>query len=255
MVPILRYSGRRSVCVRRAAAGAAGGFTLVELVTIVAIVLLLAGILAPSLTCAYRLALRAKCSTNMNQWYTALCGYAGSNDMYFPENTAAPARHISWCGHTVGQFWKDYLLEWDKQHIQEARYDVLYCPTQQWHRHEGALRDLFGLCGYFYMPHRDNAPWNSMDYTPAGEDWVTKKRFGENPETPIMADMKQYAGWIPDWYLTDGTPISSHRQANGEPYGGNYLFEDGRIVWYDTSEIALGATVGGWRCYYNIPLP
>ncbi len=235
-------------------AGAAGGFTLLELLIIIAIIALLLGILVPSLTGAYRQVQRAKCLANVKQWYNAVCGYGGDNDRYFPENTASPARHISWCGDTVIQFWKDYLIEWDKQNIQEARYDILHCPTQYWHRHDGALRNLRGLCGYFYMPHRDNTSWNTMDYTPAGKDWVTKRRFGENPRTPIMADMKQYAGWIPSWYLSDGTPISSHRQSSGEPYGGNFLFEDGSTEWYDTSEITLGGTIGGWRCYYNVPL-
>lgn len=241
------------MCFRAASAGVARGFTLLELITIIAIIVLLLGILAPSLQHVYRLAMRVKCASNMHQWHVALSGYAADNDFYFPENISGSAAHISWCSETVGQFWEDYLLKWDKDHIQRG-YDVLACPTQEWHRHESALGNLFGLCGYFYMPHRDNTPWNTMDYTPAGKDWVTKKRFGENPDTPIMADMKQ--AWVPPapgWYLSDGTPISSHRQSTGEPYGGNYLFENGDIQWYDTAEIGLGGTVGAWRFYYKIP--
>lgn len=242
------------MCFRRASAHSAGGFTLLELLAVIAIILALVGIMVPSLQHAYRRVMRARCASNMHQWHVALGGYAADNEMQFPENISGSARHISWCSETVGQFWRDYLLRWDKEHIQGG-YDILFCPVQDWHRTDGALRNLFGLCGYFYMPHRDNTPWNTMDYTPAGKDWVTKKRFGQNSRTPIMADMKQYAGWIPSWYLTDGTPISSHRQGSGEPYGGNYLFEDGRVDWYDTAEITLGGTVGGWECYYNIPLP
>ena len=135
----------------------AGGFTLMELLVIIAIVLLLIGLMVPSLQHGYRMVMRVRCGSNMSKWYTALCGYGADNGRYFPENISGSARHISWCSQTMGVFWRDYLLQWDKERIQGG-YDVLFCPVQDWHRTDGALRDLFGLCGFFYMPHRDNTP-------------------------------------------------------------------------------------------------
>ena len=258
----LSRAGRGPVSCRGAAPGAAtaaprrSAFTLVELLVVIAIIALLVAILVPSLQSAKRRVLRVRCASNMHQWSNALAGFAAGHDMHFPDNTTPPARHCSWCSSDVQQFWKDYLIEWNKENVQKG-FDVLYCPTQKWHRHEGAIRELFGLCGYFYLPYRDpSAPVNaSTNYGYAGLEWVTKKRFAENPRTPIMMDMKQYAGWIPSWFLEDGTVISSHTESDGEPCGGNFLFEDGSVVWYRNDVVALGATVGSWQCYYDVPLP
>jgi hypothetical protein len=48
---------------------------------------------------------------------------------------------------------------------------------------------------------------------------------------------------------------------NNTPVGGNFLFEDGHVVWFDEKTdntrpnkmaIDLGSTLGGWQCYYRV---
>ena len=92
-----------------------------------------------------------------------------------------------------------------------------------------------------------------MNYSPAnggtGLGWVEKKRFGgEFRMAPIMSDMQQYNASIKTW-----NQASSHLK-NDKPAGGNFLFEDGHVTWYNFDEIKVGSTVPGWECWYDVSL-
>jgi hypothetical protein len=112
----------------------------------------------------------------------------------------------------------------------------------------------YNFVGYFYLPRRDP---NNINYAPAGfsegKQWVFKKRIGgKYSNAPIMSDMKQsFNGRFSG--VAGSVPYSSHRdRRTQEPRGGNFLFEDGRVEWRDTSEIQVGATIGGWQFWYRI---
>ena len=50
-------------------------------------------------------------------------------------------------------------------------------------------------------------------------------------------------------------PYSSHIEMSGNvPAGGNFMFEDGHVEWFDLASIDVGDNCGGWLCYYKIPL-
>lgn len=129
------------------------------------------------------------------------------------------------------------------------------------------------LLGYFYLPHRSLQP--GIDYTPAGDGWILKKKFGgEFRKAPIMMDMIQghagsVAGREPGFAWGGlGAPYPSHldRKAPWNKmnpvdntrippvYGSNFLFEDGHVSWYQPEEIKLGGYVGSWEGYYKIPV-
>jgi hypothetical protein len=99
---------------------------------------------------------------------------------------------------------------------------------------------------------------NNMIYSPPGftdgDAWVEKKKFaGKYKATPIVSDMLQAFNGV---FGGD----SSHMKRD-KPSGGNFLFEDGHVVWIDQKadstrpngqNIDLGATLGGFQCYYRI---
>ena len=60
------------------------GFTLVELLVVIAVVALLVGLLAPSLAGARRVARSALCSSQLRQWGFAVNAYAMENAEYLP---------------------------------------------------------------------------------------------------------------------------------------------------------------------------
>jgi len=60
------------------------GFTLMEILTVIAIMVVLAGILTPALNSARKQAKRAQCISNLKQIYIALQSYAMDNNGAFP---------------------------------------------------------------------------------------------------------------------------------------------------------------------------
>lgn len=103
-------------------------FTLVELLVVVAIIAVLAGMLAPSLRRVGVVARRAACSSNLHQYGIAVRTYLASNAQIFPschsggavtvENTwigaiapFAPSKELAHCP-ALGETQTDYGLTW-----------------------------------------------------------------------------------------------------------------------------------------------
>ena len=275
--------------IKRKAKSVEQGFTVPEVLAVIAIIMIVLSILLPSLTRARAQTYQTTCAANLRNWGMGLRSYANMNRGFLPDNryvggdtvlqaqmnAAYPpsyrqAVHVSWNSSVMQTFWKEYLIQ-NNQATKTNEHDVLNCPTQVWHQ----VNDINlsgGLVGYFYLPGRTQDATTNYSY--AGNGWAFKTRFGgPDSKAPLMMDMKQ---WHPDptwgWkfgpgYAKPGAPISSHaRQNTGEPEGGNFLFEDAHVTWYQSDTtgdpaiadpndiIQLGATVGGWRLYYKIPL-
>lgn len=259
-------------------------FTVPEVLAVVAILAIVMSILLPSFTKAKAYGTRVLCATNEHNWGAGLRSYANDNRGYFPDNrysTSAtqaafnaayppvytPGYHTSWNSSVVQKFWKNYLVQ-NNSTAKTDVHDVLNCPSQRWHQ----INDVNlagGLVGYFYLPGRSQD--NGSNYTIAGNGWVFKDKFGgPDSKAPIMMDQKQYSvskgmtggGWWHDARV----PYSSHPRRTGEPEGGNFLFEDVHVTWYDSDVgenpavddpndiIKQSGTLGDWWYLYKIPI-
>ena len=260
--PPLRPHGRRAIPAARA-------FTLVELLVVVGIIALLIAILIPALRKVREQAVRTECAGLMHQWATALTAYAAQNKGMFPDNTRGA--QCSWVSEEVKGFLAEFMVEmqgWSRTDPgRDGRPDPTCCPAQFWHRSVRERQDPGTgtlLLGYFYLPHQSLTAAGNLgvaNYTPAGEGWVTRKKFGgPDRHAPVMMDMIQ-CGTVGDWGAA-GHVWSSHVKGNF-PTGGNFLFEDGRVEWRDyiprgpdrpEASIEVGAVIGNWLMWYKIPI-
>jgi prepilin-type N-terminal cleavage/methylation domain-containing protein len=234
----------------------AHGFTLVELLVVISIIATLLSILMPALGKVRFQARKITCGANQHQWGIALQAFASSNNNSFPNNLDSWG--LCWVGVGVQEFWKEYLMKADKS-MGTGKMHVLFCPAA-----DQAVKDQAkaywdrGVCAYSYLPYKAGTGIERGNYFDYGGDgirglacdgWVTKQKFGgPYRAAPIMTDIMQCYSSVNLWMY------SSHAVKSGKPAGGNFLFEDSSVVWYDTSKLGKGAMwPGGLYQYYKVP--
>ncbi len=132
---------------------------MIELLVVIAIIAILAALLLPALAKAKDKAVKIQCTSNLKQWGIAITMYAGDNQERFPPNaTADSASGFAWTGLSLNtNFFPNYLYP-NRPGVatnERNKQDVLYCPTDQWHRAYEAYNNRVNLIGYQLLPGRD----------------------------------------------------------------------------------------------------
>jgi len=241
------------------------GFTLIELLVVIAIIAILAALLLPALSRAKQKAIRILCTSNLKQWGVAVTMYGNDNGERFPKNVYSDgASGFAWIGKSLNlSFFPNYLYanraggsgapERDKR-------DVIYCPTDEWHRIVEVDASVVNLIGYQFLPGREKDPLAWPDYNDQGlGEWVYRTKLGgPYRKAPVMIDKMQALN--SGWYANDGVrtaPTANHRDNNGVPMGGNFLYEDGSVLWRKFSlsnlkgMIDVGSKTPGWTVYFR----
>ena len=239
------------------------GFTLVEILLVISIIIILVGLLLPSFKQAKEQARRISCMNNLKQCHGALMLYAGDNDNVLPPGDYGTS-FIIWEG----------TLDLARKYGMTIK--MVTCPSGTWassiHPNDNVIwlgwggslyaTSGFGQMSYHYWGGTGNNTQPDSSYSWSG--WYTSSVYmplwpavhpspmlgasdGNAAQLPLMWDVSYDSEGPGYWWK----PIRSNHANSGSvtAVGENMLFLDGHVQWRSLGSDGTGTQWFGRDAY------
>ncbi len=240
------------------------GFTMIEMLVVITIIVVLISLLLPALGQARILAQRTQCSANLRGIGQAIQIYAGNNQNQYPCNAynANTGSELPFRGMING-------VSAQTGQAQPAGLGLLYItgiipvPTMFYCPQPGYYGPNIAAVGA-YLPALVNtgAPinWTNIDYdycyyyqlkqVPGNYTDVFTQQPTDAGESILAGDLT--ANWVGNWTWPGPLPASNHMvSGTGQPDGGNSLYNDGSVSWKNLKQMQIGYTWSGAMNFYQ----
>jgi len=210
------------------------GFTLVEILVVIFIITLLLALMMPALGKVRSMAMRMKCSNNLEQIHVAMNLYTHSNDDTYPcaedpvSSTIAHDPNVNyWLW--MGRGWRFLIRPYLDINNIKKNPSVLFCPIDK------VSKEKFESTSYGYSM--------AFYHSPEQIDAMTRPQDTYSSPKPSVPQKSSNVG-KPSAKILIGEWLSNHFLIKGNDPGWwgwdgcrNYLFADGQIRFLKAKEI------------------
>jgi type II secretory pathway pseudopilin PulG len=238
-------------------------FTIIELITVVAIIAILVAMLMPALARSKEKARRVTCLNQARELTKSVLIYASRNDLYFvprtgvsPSGYAAGYHNDRSSGDHWGQAFDDAL---SGHSYSGTPTELLFCPAMPDSKTLWNLpyTTLWKFSSYFYWPDIHRATIDRSSWTPSWASYVKMSRA--DPSAPVFSETV----WT--WrnvlaganHMTRGAPgdvyfsNSMSTAPIGLNAGANHAYVDGSAAWVHNADLAAAYRTG-WDGKYFV---
>lgn len=204
------------------------GFTMVELLVVIGLIVLLMSIGFQALQSAIRKAQIVSCTTNLHNVSQGIVAYGAQHEGNLPIAVNAPWMW-NWSTNTVVAL---------KTYVGDRK--MWFCPSSgeigyvQYDWETYTNNHSYSISSYFNMLKRTTQGPSAAS---GRVIWLTNIRdAGISSDTELLADAVQRkgtSGWADVSSDANHTHRSNHIRTSGSPVGSNVAFADGHVEWRD----------------------